>query len=103
MKVDPARMKAIVASLLDKFTGLGIDGFGKLTDRQIVELYGHSRDKDGRIKVPGGDLGATSEEPSTLENDLMQLNKLCALFKTDEATRAQKEAELRAKYAAKET
>ncbi len=36
------------ARLTDR--GLGIDDIAKLTDRQIVDVYGHERDEDGDVR-----------------------------------------------------
>ncbi len=104
MTIDPARKKAIVAALFDRFH-MSPDTFSRLTNWQIVELYGHKRNRDGEIEVPGGDLATKEDKPATLESDLMELDKLFCLFANKPGwapeDRERLEVELRAKYEGK--
>lgn len=71
------------------------DLYARLTDRQVEELYGHPRDKDGNLKPPPAPKG---RKPATYAEECMALEKLCLAFNVPKADRDAKLARIKAKY-----
>lgn len=49
----------VVAALTE--AGVTIPGFADLTDKQIVDIYGHPRDDKGQLEARGGDVEMSDE------------------------------------------
>lgn len=64
--------------MLDKFC-ISLEQYGKLTDRQIFDLYLHARNKDGSINFSSPLLPTKTEdeeEEATYESELAILESL---------------------------
>jgi len=100
MTNEALRQRAIWAVLIDKF-GLRPWEIGRLTQRQIHELYFHPRNKDGTIKFPSDAQNQQRQVPATLEGELAALDEFAAFmgagWKEKQQLDAAKE-QLRAKY-----
>ena len=93
--------KAFIASIVQA-AHLPLSELAALTDRQLVEIYAHERDKDGAIKLPERDAATPEKAPDSLEKDLRDLTIIAGMLrmpqgKVDEATE-----KIKAKWAAKE-
>lgn len=64
-------MKARIAVLVDHFK-LTPEQIGRLTDKQITEIYFHERDEQGKIKEP------PPLRERTMTNDLIDIDMLAA-------------------------
>jgi hypothetical protein len=64
----------------------------------VVEVYGHLRDQDGRLKEPPRSAGAGWQGPGGYQGALMQLDLLCSVFNVPPEMRRKKEAELKVQY-----
>lgn len=98
---SPAQMKAVVATLLDHFH-LTIDDYARLTDRQIVELYCHKRNKDGSIEADDGVAVKAPERELTLSEEIHQLDILAGIFNWPAQMVADAKAKLAAKFSSKD-
>lgn len=76
----------------------------RLTDRQLIDIYAHERDKDGAIKVPeeGKEIAAPEQTAATLESDLRDLTILAGMLRMSPATYEETAAKIKAKWAARE-
>lgn len=67
-----------MAVLLDHYH-LTLVEYGRLTDRQLVGLYGHARDKHGRLIFPSlpsaDEWGDRYEPPKSMEQELAFLEE----------------------------
>ena len=105
-RCNPGRKKAIVAALFDHFTGLTMDGFSRLTDKQIQEIFFHARKKDGTIDFPMEFVLVPKQaEEETLEKALKDLEMMLTVFGSlmdKDSVEKAKEA-LKEKYSARNT
>lgn len=86
----------MVARLLEHFQGLNLDHIAKLTDRQIVTLYFHHRNSDGKLTL--SDEDKVVEKPVTFETDLMDLNQLRYLIEMSDEDYERLKKDLEHKY-----
>lgn len=94
------RIKTVVASLVEHF-GLAIAEVARLTDRQILEIYWHKRDKQGSILWPEDEVTAVApepEKPTTLARKLAQLEVVGRTLRIPETDLEKARAKLREKY-----
>jgi hypothetical protein len=71
----------------------------RLTDRQILEIYYHKRDKvTGDIEAPEP-KAETSSAPPTLDRAIFELRQLAAKLHISAERLAEAEAKVREKYA----
>jgi hypothetical protein len=78
--------------------GLTMGEIARLTDRQILDIYYHKRDKEtGAIEPPP--VEADASRPPTLESELFALRQLAAALNMKPDNVAECEAKLKEKYA----
>jgi hypothetical protein len=101
VRVDPARLVAVVANLLDRFH-LTLAEIGRLTDFQVYALYFHKRDDKGNIPIPGGGLELRApDRPLSLEEELMMLDRLAIFGRWKEEYTLSLKDQLRKRFAEK--
>lgn len=101
-RLSPARYRAYIAAVITSCR-VPISDLAHLTDRQIFGLYGHERDKDGKIKVPDDkkDAAEPDASPPSLERDLRDLWIAASTFRMPPEKYAELKRQLEAKWAAK--
>jgi hypothetical protein len=99
-KRSPARAKAIIAILLTKYPLTPRD-VARMTDRQIIDLYWHRRNKDGEIEIPDPIPVESPPKVWTLEMELAQVGVLARMLRMPEADQEELREQLRVKYGAK--
>lgn len=100
----PAKQyRAFIASVIDA-VHLPLSEIAKLTDSQLIDVYNHPRDKDGRIKVPEEPIDkAPPGTPPSLERDLCLLTVIAGTTRMPAEKYAALKQQLEAKWAAKES
>ena len=94
-------MKAIIACLADRLT---MPQIARLTDRQILEIYWHKRDKNGEIEIPPlheAEAEGIPEEPAreaTFEEEMARLEFLGKALQLPPGNLADARDKLRAKF-----
>lgn len=86
----------MVARLLEHFPGSNLDLLARATDRQIVSLYFHYRNSDGKLTL--SDEAKEIEQPPTFEKDLMDLNQLRYLIEMSDVDYERLKGDLERKY-----
>ena len=83
---------------------LDIGKLARLTDRQLVEIYAHPRDKDGNITLQdGGKEAAIAGQASpSLESELRDLNVLASMFRMPQEDFKAAVEKLKTKWSVKE-
>ena len=95
----PAKYRAFIASVIDALH-VPLSEIARLTDRQLIEIYNHPRDKEGRIKEPPEPLPGASATPS-LDRDLTLLAVVAANMRMPAEKYAALRKQLEEKWAAK--
>lgn len=93
-----ARLRARYAQLIDHFH-LTPAEIGRLTDRQINQLYFHPRDEHGGIAMPSSGAPDPSEPTrNPYRDDMCALDGLLASHMISQADHTRLIAELKVKY-----
>ena len=96
MRIRPARKRLLVARLLEHFH-CRLEDLATKTDRQIMSLWLHYRDQEGRIVL--SDEEKQAEKPATLETGLADLNMLRYLIEMTDEDYDRLKGDLEKKYA----
>ncbi len=75
--------------------GVHPDLYARLTDRQIADIYAHTRDESGRLTVP-----VIPNSAKTLVQELLEWESACNLFNVKPEDRKKGEERIREKHGA---